>query len=158
SVNDSINESSVCVDDEMSGVYPDNAETVISYKDVFRAYYNQAEERMNEGNIEIPYSFDEFCDGYYMFDMDIQEYTDFLVDEAYGYIDVSEYVRDSQISTLASSSSSSVADYILKFDASPTNEPDIIPNDYFREMPSTGIFDLSGIMEGDIIRNQYGFT
>ena len=83
------------------------AETVISYVDVFQEYYLQASDRLAIGGIEMPYSFDEFYSGYYKSDMGIQEYADTMVCEAYGINNISEY----EIELMSSSDDEK---YILK--------------------------------------------
>lgn len=113
-----------------SEVNNDNAEaakfeTVISYEDILQEYYQQTIEAMAEYNIEMPYSFEEFCDGYYMLGMDLQSYCDFLVAEANGTICMADY----EISPMSSSDDE---DYIIKGDTANPNssnfDPEITPS------------------------------
>ena len=100
-------------------------ETVVSYKDIFQEYYQQTIEAMAGYNIEMPYNFEEFCDGYYKLGMDLQSYCDFLVAEANGTICMADY----EISPMNSSNDE---DYIIKGDTanpdSPNFDPEITPS------------------------------
>lgn len=121
-------------------------QTVLSYKDVFASYYRQAEERMAEGGIEMPYTFDEFCDGYYELGMDIQDYTDLLVNEAFGLINMSDYEPEEF--------SSKDEDYIIGKISKPNTsefDPEITPASAFERKPKYVKFDYSAIHDGDII-------
>lgn len=138
--------------EEIDTTYPEQEEyqTVVSYKDVFEVYYRQASERLSDGNIEMPYTFEEFCDGYYTFNMEIQAYTDLIVDEAYGRVSMTEY----EISTM----SSSVDEYyIIKGDTSNPKssnfDPEITPSSALQHdiYYSNENFDYSAIQDGDIV-------
>lgn len=133
---------------EETAVDSSNFETVASYEDIFQEYYMQTVDAMAEYNIEMPYSFDEFCDGYYRLGMDIGSYCDFLVAEANGTICMADY----DVSTMSSKDE----DYIIKGDTnkpgSPYFDPDITPSDAFgRDVYYTNGFDYSAIQDGDII-------
>lgn len=127
-----------------------NFETVVSYEDIFRGYYRQTTEAMAEYNIEMPYSFEEFCDGYYMLGMDIQSYCDFLVAEANGTICMADY-------EISPRSSSGDADYIIKGGTSDPDssnfDPEITPSSALQRpiYYNNDNFDYSEIREGDII-------
>ena len=138
-----------------SEVNNDNAEaakfeTVISYEDILQEYYQQTIEAMAEYNIEMPYSFEEFCDGYYMLGMDLQSYCDFLVAEANGTICMADY----EISPMSSSDDE---DYIIKGDTANPNssnfDPEITPSSALQRdiYYTNGNFDYSAIQEGDIV-------
>lgn len=127
-------------------------QTVVSYMDVFEAYYRQASERLSDGNIEMPYTFEEFCDGYYTFNMEIQAYTDLIVDEAYGRVSMVEY----EVSLASSALPSSDEDYIIKGDTADPNitasfDPETTPYDAIQRDIYYTLFDFSAIREGDII-------
>lgn len=126
-------------------------DTVFSYMDVFEAYYQQATDRLAEGNIEMPYTFEEFCNGYYTFNMEIQAYTDLLVDEAYGRVSMAEY----EISLTSSALPSADEDYIIKGDTANPNsssfDPATTPYTAIQRDISYGLFDFSAIREGDIL-------
>ncbi len=127
-----------------------NCEKVVSYEDIFQEYYQQTVNAMAEYDIEMPYSFEEFCDGYYQLGMDLSSYCDFLVAEANGTICMADY----EVST---ESSSDDEDYIIKGDTSnPSSskfDPDITPSDAFqRDVYYTNEnFDYSAIQDGDIV-------
>ena len=126
-----------------------NYETVLSYEKIFQVYYRQTVEAMAEYNIEMPYSYEEFCDGYYKFDTNLNSYCDFLVAEANGTICMADY-EVSQISF------SEDADYIIKGDTanreSPNFNPEITPSSALqRDIYYTKGFDYSSIQNGDII-------
>lgn len=124
------------------------AETGISYIDVFQEYYLQVSDRLASGGIEMPYSFDEFCSGYYKSDMGIQEYADTMVCEAYGINNISEY----EIELMSSSDDEK---YILKGGISDPDsssfDPYTTPASAFRRVAKYGKFDYSAIHEGDIL-------
>lgn len=127
-------------------------QTVVSYMDVFEAYYQQASERLSDGNIEMPYTFEEFCDGYYTFNMEIQAYTDLIVDEAYGRVSMVEY----EVSLAASALPSADEDYIIKGDTADPNipasfDPGTTPYAAIQRDIYYTLFDFSAIREGDII-------
>lgn len=129
---------------------PDDSEVVVSYVDLFRQYYDQMELRMSEGDIENPYTFEEFCDGYYQFDLELQEYTDLLVDEAYGIICMADY----EVSTLSDTSGDEF--YIIKGDtANPSSsnfDPEVTPSTAFQEKTLNYTkFDYSTVKVGDIL-------
>ncbi|MCI9404288.1 MAG: hypothetical protein HFJ21_02480 [Clostridia bacterium] len=125
-------------------------QTVFSYKDVFASYYRQAKERMADGGIEMPYTLDEFCDGYYKLGMDIQDYTDFVVNGAHNYA----YITENGVSPQSASLEES---YILKGNvekpSSSNFDPDITPVSAFkRGLKYNGdVFDYSNINDGDIV-------
>lgn len=128
-------------------------QTVFSYKDVFASYYRQAEERMADGGIEMPYNLDEFCDGYYKLGMDIREYTDFVVNGAHKTANVLE-------NDIAPLSSIKDEKYILKGDISDPNsinfDPDVTPEGAFqRPLEYNSVYDYSNINDGDIIIETY---
>jgi hypothetical protein len=83
-----------------------------------------------------------------MFDLDIQSYTDLLVAEAFGYINMSDY----ETSTVSSSDDE---DYIIKGETSNRNssnfDPDITPASAISRNINYGFFDFSAIQEGDIL-------
>lgn len=127
-----------------------NFETVISYRDIFQGYYQQTVEAMAEYNIEMPYSFEEFCDGYYMLEMDLQSYCDFLVAEANGTICMADY----EISPMSSSDDE---DYIIKGETANPNssnfDPEITPSSALQRDIHYDVcdFDYSAIQEGDLV-------
>ncbi len=110
-----------------------STEVIVSYEDVFQSYYDtvilEAKLAFKDTNL----SFEEFCDKYYYFDMDIKTYTEAVID-AYVY---GEY-SDIPIAKSSSSSSSETADYILD-------------NGIFEREPIYNYFDYSVIEIGDII-------
>jgi len=127
-----------------------NFETVVSYEDIFQEYYQKTVDAMAEYNIEMPYTFEEFCDGYYELGLDLESYCDFLVAEANGTICMADY----QVSTLSSKDE----DYIIKGDTANPNsskfDPASTPCDdttLKRDIYYTnGKFDYSAIHDGDI--------
>lgn len=88
---------------------------VVSYLDVFEDYYDIAKERLLEENIEMPFTFVQFCEGYYSHEYDIMLYTDYVVDYATSYIARYQNTYNDAIAydIGPSGSSSSDADYIL---------------------------------------------
>ncbi|MCD8294845.1 MAG: hypothetical protein LUE27_06370 [Clostridia bacterium] len=133
------------------------SEEVLSYLDVFDFYYNQASDEVKAHNLEMPYSFDDFCDGYYESDMDIQEYTDFIVGLIYDSAECSRVqvlpISAPGISTCSSSSSKEVK-YILRGISKPSEDnfdPPTTPASAFDAEPKYGIYDYSAVQVGDII-------
>ncbi len=134
---------------EETSLESSNFETVVSYEDIFQEYYQQTVNAMAEYDIEMPYSFEEFCDGYYELGMDLSSYCDFLVAEANGTICMADY----EVSTMSSKDE----DYIIKGDTANPNsskfDPDITPSDAFQRdvYYTNGNFDYSAIQDGDIV-------
>ena len=127
-----------------------NFEKVISYEDIFREYYQKTTDMMAEYNIDMPYNYEEFCDGYYKFGMDLNNYCNFLVAEANGSICMADY----EISPMSSSDDE---DYIIKGDtsnpSSPNFDPAITPSSALQRdiYYTNNLFDYSAIQEGDIV-------
>ncbi|MCD8286826.1 MAG: hypothetical protein LUD50_06355 [Clostridia bacterium] len=139
----------------------ENTETVFSYKDILKSYYNQVADAFSmDDDSDISFTFDEFCEGYYQVDISIQDYTSLLINLVQGQIGLTEFYAaiDDGIDIAPMSSSSSVAYYILKNSYDPAvDDPEITPYSYFRSYPdedlkeSDKIYDLSVIKDGDII-------
>ncbi len=144
-------------DDLLAGCF-ENTEVVFSYKDILQSYYNQVIDSLcGDADYDETISFDEFCEGYYQVDLNIQDYTTLLINVAQGQINLSDFYAtiDDGIDITPMSS---VADYILKNTYDPeVDDPDITPYSYFRSFPdkdlkeSEKLFDFSTIKEGDII-------
>lgn len=98
------------------------ARVVFSYEDIFSNYYQKFSDSMLKNDIENPYTYDEYKNGFYTFNMNIDDYNDFLLSEAKGLINISDY------ETNTTSSSSYDADYILKGDISNPDSTDFNPN------------------------------
>lgn len=127
---------------------------VVSYLDIFENYYEIATEQLQENNLDMPFTLEQFCEGYYSHEYDIALYTDKVVDYAIEYTE--KYLKAenslSLMSSGSSSSSSGTADYIL---TSYTNYT-VTPQSAFRRAPDydgydTQTFDYSTLQVGDIV-------
>lgn len=125
---------------------------VVSYLDIFENYYEIATNELKENDIEMPFSFEQFCEGYYSHEYDIAVYTNMVIDYSIGY--VAEYCsNNSDIILLGSSGSSSGdADYILKT----TVDYSVTPSSAFARTPDyngydSQTFDYSTLQIGDIV-------
>lgn len=132
---------------------------VISYLDVFENYYDIASERLLENDVEMPFTFEQFCEGYYSHEYDIAHYTEYVVGYATSYVESYSTMNNDMIalepldsSSGSSGSSSGDADYILhsyyNYSVTPasafTREPDYDGYD-------TQTFDYSTLQVGDIV-------
>lgn len=125
---------------------------VVSYNDIFSNYYQQLSDSMLENSIENPYTYDEYKNGFYTLNMEKDDYNNFLLLEAKGLINMSDY--DTNLSS--SSSSCSDANYILKGDISNPDStdfnPNITPTSAFDRKIKYDKFDLQNVVnDGDII-------
>lgn len=126
------------------------ARVVFSYEDIFSNYYQKFSDSMLKNDIENPYTYDEYKNGFYTFNMNIDDYNDFLLSEAKGLINISDY------ETNTTSSSSYDADYILKGDISNPDStdfnPNITPTTAFKRKVKYDKFNLQNVInDGDII-------
>lgn len=107
---------------------------VLSYTDVFRSYYDQATELIND-NADIC-SFEVFCSNYYDSGLDLPHYTDSVVNAAAYNSDVIE------VQPMASND----ADYIMS-----ATDYEYTPASEFQRVPVYEAYDYSLIKEGDIV-------
>lgn len=128
---------------------------VLSYLDIFENYYEIILNELKENDIEMPFSFGQFCEGYYSHEYDIAVYTDMVIDYSIEY--VAKYGTDNKdiallYSSGSSGSSSGDADYILKT----TVDYSVTPSSAFVRTPNyngyvTQTFDYSTLQIGDIV-------
>ncbi len=138
---------------------------VVSYEDILENYYTMACSGIEADGYSVPFTIEQFSDGYYANDYDIKTYTAYVVEyiaelnSMYGEATVAEIF--SEISTLSSSSSSSDDDtgfcdgdasYILY---SVTDYSCTPKSEFFRAPVYTGYedktFDYSQLQSGDIV-------
>lgn len=122
---------------------------IVSYVDVFESYYEKATNTLLDNNLEMTFTLDEFCEGYYSYDYDIATYTEKVINHVVEYENNSSLIKTT---TLSSSFTSATADYILDADSNPTNTPS---SAFSRKPVYTGYngqtFDYSSLLVGDII-------
>lgn len=107
---------------------------VLSYTDVFRSYYDQATEFINDGTDIC--SFDDFCANYYGSGLDLPHYTDSVVNAVVYNSD------DIEVQPMASND----ADYIMS-----ATDYEYTPASEFQRVPVYEAYDYSLIKEGDIV-------
>ena len=122
---------------------------VLSYVDVFEEYYDLAKEKII-GNIGVmPFTFEQYCEGYYSYNYSIAYYTDLVVEYAEKYI----LNKNENISLYDSGSSNpEEADYIL----TSFNNYVVTPKSVFKREPNYSgyngnVFDYTTLKNGDII-------
>ena len=117
-----------------------NSPVVLSYADVFEAYYDYAEETVLANGNEMC-SYEEFCDKYYSSGMDIAEYTEAVIqvltadscDDEDGGIALATDISEDEYYILSSTT----------YDYTPLSE--------FKEEPIYFFVDYSELNEEDII-------
>ncbi len=81
---------------EENSVYmTEDQSLVLSYTDVFEYYYEQAYNQLQEENIGMPFTLEQFSEGYYTHDMDIVEYTQTVVEYVRVDIENIEQIQNS---------------------------------------------------------------
>ena len=133
----------------------ENFVEVVSYVDVFRAYYDVVLEASKKTNWKEIMPFEDFCSLYYYVGLDIWDYTDAVISCHELGIDVNELVLvsdDSFVSLEADIEEQSIdrssgdADYILS-----SYWYSYTPQSVFARAPRYGAFSFSGVWKGDII-------
>lgn len=107
---------------------------VLSYTDVFRAYYDQAADQIVDKTKLC--SFDDFCTNYYSSGLDLPHYTDSVVN---GVLSVDDEV---EVRPMASND----ADYIMS-----ATDYEYTPESEFQREPIYDAYDYSMVKEGDIV-------
>lgn len=107
---------------------------ILSYKDVFKEYYDQAAEYIDDSH-ELC-SFAEFCSNYYESGLELPQYTNSVVNETL-YAD-----NEIEVRPMASND----ADYIMS-----ANDYEYTPESEFQREPIYEAYDYSILREGDII-------
>ena len=122
---------------------------VYSYEDVFEKYYGQVTNELSDVGIEIPFTYDDFCEGFYSNNLDIATYTNLVVEYTQENL---EYFYNTDISLYDSSASSPDADYILKSKANYITTPE---SEFKRSPNYNGYngnkYDFTCVREGDIL-------
>ena len=121
-----------------------NTREVLSYKDIFQKYYDYAGDQLSEVGRSVPFSYEDFCEGYYTHDLSIADYTEMVVEYTINNYDV---FSDNNAIVPMDSSSSASADYIL---TSTTNYSPT-PSSVFKRVPIYNSYDYSPLLKGDIV-------
>ncbi len=124
-------------------------QNVFSYKEVFQKYYNDATEQLAEQHINMPITYEEFCEGYYSNEYDIEDYTMYVVEYIITNNDIFLALANKSSDT---KSDSLTADYILKS----TEDDNITDSSAFRRAPDYNgydgqTFDYSLLKVGDMV-------
>lgn len=118
----------------------DDTTEVISYKDIFKYYYEIARSETEQTGENDFCTFYEFCDKYYYSGMDLPTYTHAIINSK-----ATDNLYDISASENVISSSAD-ADYILS-----DRDYSLTPATEFKREPTYSIYDFSSIREGDII-------
>lgn len=116
-------------------------EVIFSFKDVFRNYYDQKNEKFKQA-----ISFDDFCDGYYQSNHSFEEYI--TSTDCFPTIKESTNRSTNSIEILSPDE-----DYILSSDI---GSSDFTNAEYFQREPQYGLINLPSLMIGDIVVDTLG--
>lgn len=149
---DSKNQEAKIANDSFDNSQNENTELVLSYKDIFREYYNITVSKLEVSNKAIDFTFDDFCNNYYSSNLELSDY-------------VESYVGDSKLSKVDEtphgllplrSSSSGDEKYILKGGISDPNGSNFDPyytptNAIKRTIKYASSAAYNNLQNGDIV-------
>ena len=123
-----------------------NTRVLYSYEDVFKRYYTLASSTIEEAGFIVPFTIEEFQEGFQSRDYDISVYTDYVIEQTIEGRALFSSV-DENAGIMLTDSSSADADYILNYN---TN-PDFSSSDYFKRKPVYNDLDFYILNKGDIV-------